>query len=202
VQDLRFAVAAGDGCGVMTHGKARKSRIYLQDGGPGDAMRDRPVAQHDGEVRVVLARVGARICALPLAQVIETMRLAAIHALAEAPPFVRGLAIIRGAPLPVIDVRLLLGEPGDGAARLVVVRAEGHADGRRLALAVDAVIGVRALDGAALAATPPLAQAGRPELVEAIGAVDAQLLLLLRTSRIVDEALWARLEQAAAGEGG
>jgi purine-binding chemotaxis protein CheW len=149
-------------------------------------------------MRVVLARVASRTCAVPLAQVIETMRILPIHPLAEAPPFVRGVAIVRGAVVPVVDLRALLGEPAAEAARLLVVRtaAAGPAsadEGRRVALAVDAVTGVATLDAAALAATPPLVEAGRPELVAALGAVDGQLLMLLRTSHLVDEALWGQL---------
>jgi purine-binding chemotaxis protein CheW len=152
-------------------------------------MPDRVVADA-GQVRMVLARVASRTCALPLAQVIETMRLQPLHPLAEAPPFVRGLSIIRGVPLPVVDVRVLLGEPAGDAQRLLVVRCGT----RRVALAVDEVTGVASLDGAALAATPPLAQSGRPELVAALGALDRQLLMLLETSHLIDETLWARLE--------
>jgi chemotaxis signal transduction protein len=73
------------------------------------------------------------------------------------------------------------------------VRTVPGDDAGRVALAVDAVTGVATLDEAALATTPPLVEAGRPELVAALGAVDGQLLMLLRTSHLVDEALWGQL---------
>jgi purine-binding chemotaxis protein CheW len=136
--------------------------------------------------RVVLARVASRTCAVPLGQVIETMRLLPIHPLADAPPFVRGVTVVRGVAVPVVDMRVLLGEPPAEPRRMVVVRTGGPGDDqRRVALAVDAVTGVAALDPATLAATPPL--------VEALGAVDGQLLVLLRTAHLVDDALWERL---------
>src|ERR1700733_14675484 len=96
----------------------------------------------------LLFRVRARLCALPLAHVVETMRPLPVEAMAGAPRCVRGLAIIRGAPIPVVDVAELLGEGSvqtdtgtrsQPAARFVAVKV---AD-RGIALAVDGVLGVR-----------------------------------------------------------
>ena len=148
----------------------------------------------------MLTRLGARLCAVPLAHAVETMRLLPTTPLADAPPFVRGLAVIRGLPVPVLDLGPLVGEPPGAAARLLLVRVDGERDraeagARYVALAVDEVLGVVTLDGAALAETPPLAQAGQATLLQSVGALDAQLLLVLRASRLVDEALWHRLER-------
>lgn len=124
-------------------------------------------------------------CALPLEAVIETMRPLPIEAMKGAPPAVLGMAIVRGAPVPVVDGRRLFGASGHAALRWVTVRAGP----RVVALAVDDVIGVRTIDRAALAELPPLVRDAADGAVQAIGAADAELMLLLETARLVPDEL-------------
>ncbi len=58
----------------------------------------------------LLCRIAGRLCAVPLESVLETMRPGATEPLAEAPRFVLGLAIIRGEPMPVVDMGRLISE--------------------------------------------------------------------------------------------
>jgi purine-binding chemotaxis protein CheW len=144
--------------------------------------------------RALLCRVGGLLCALPLEHLVETMRPLAVQPLAGSPPFVRGLAVIRGAPLPVVDAAMLLGG-SDGAATRFVTLKTGS---RHVALAVGEVVGVRALPAAELHALPPLAGEMAAEAVAAIGAADEALLVVLRSARLVPDATWAALERAGA----
>ena len=87
----------------------------------------------------LLVRAGPRICALSLADVVETMRPGPIEPLAGAPEVVRGLAVIRGAPVPVVDLASLLGDGEHSVpTRFVTVRT-GE---RNVALLVDEVMGI------------------------------------------------------------
>ncbi len=142
----------------------------------------------------LLFRVRTRLCALPLAHVLETMRPLPIEPMAGASPSLRGLAIIRGAPVPVVDVACLLGDdstPADvealtpASARFVMTRI---AD-RGIALAVDAVVGVRFIDGDSFREMPPLLRDADVDVVDAIGTLDAELLLVLRSARLVPSSL-------------
>src|SRR5580692_5756315 len=72
----------------------------------------------------LLCRVQARWCALPLRHVIETMRPLPTSPIPGAPAFVDGLAVIRGAPVPVVSLSRLLGATTTQATRLVCVRTE------------------------------------------------------------------------------
>lgn len=122
------------------------------------------------------------------------MRPLPAEPLADMPPFVRGLAIIRGAAVPVVDLSSLLGD--DDArrrGRYVTLRVGA----RRIALAVEAVIGIRDLDAVALEAMPPLLSAAQAERVSAMGALDGQLLLVLGTARLLSEAQWTLLGAGA-----
>jgi len=137
----------------------------------------------------LLCRVRSRWCALPLAQVVETMRLLPIEPLPGAPPFVLGLAVIRGAPVPVLDTARLLGAEDGTVTRLVTMRTGDH----EVAFAVDGVVGVRAIPGDELHALPPLLREVCAEAVTAIGTLDRDLLLVLSDARLVPDDLWARI---------
>ena len=135
-------------------------------------------------------RAGTHLCALPLQDVVEIMRMLPIEQLSGAPSYVRGLCIIRGSPVPVVDTGSLIGDHATRAGRLVAVRIGG----RIVALAVEAVVGIRAIAAQASAQLPPLLRDAAIETVEAIGTLDAELLLLLRTARIVPEDMFSRLD--------
>ena len=147
-------------------------------------------SRHD----VLLVRAGERICALPLAEVIEAFRPLPVRPLAGTPPFVLGMAVVRGAPAPVLCLaRFLTGAPGPAPSRFVSVRC-----GERVAaLAVEAVIGVSPLPEMDSGA-PLLEQAGGGAL-EAAGALGSELLVLLRTVRVVPEEVWTSLDGGGPG---
>jgi purine-binding chemotaxis protein CheW len=135
----------------------------------------------------LLTRVGARLCALPLDNVVETLRLLPIEPLERAPAFILGLCILRGGPVPVVDLGQLFGERPGSPRRLVAIRVGG----RLAALAVDDVLGLRAIPGGDL---PPLLQDAAGEVVSAIATLDAELLLVLDTTRVVSEAMLEGLD--------
>ena len=131
---------------------------------------------------VLLVRAGTLTCAFPASEVIEIMRPLPVEPLENVPEFVCGVSIIRGAPVPVVDLRDLLSTPGDlPAARFVTVRAGD----RPVALAVDAVFGLRELSPFSLGEMPPLLRQGRSEMIDAIGVRDEDLLLVLRACGVV-----------------
>lgn len=149
-----------------------------------------PDAQEPGAAYVV-ARAGEKLLALALADVVETMRPLPVSQLPDVPPFVLGVAVVRGAPAPVVDARALLGECASPrpAGRFVSLRQGA----RRAALAVDEVLGVRVLDAAAVAALPPLLEGVAAGLAESIATRDARLLLVLRAGRLVPDEVWREL---------
>jgi len=138
----------------------------------------------------LLCRVHRVLCALPLAQVIETLRPLPIEPLAGAPSFICGLSVLRGVPVPVLDLGLLLGSEQVRPTRFVALRSGA----RSLALAVGSVLGVRTLSGAGVRELPPLLQGAADDAVQALGRLDRELLLVLQSGRLVPEALFAQLE--------
>lgn len=135
--------------------------------------------------------------ALPLLHVVETMRPLPIEPLADTPPFVLGVALIRGSVTPIIDVAQLIGTAGHAApARFVTLDIAG----RQVALAVERVTGVRTLPRLLLEDPPPLLQHADAGAVAAISALDAELLIVLRSARLVPDSLWSAVDAYAGGE--
>jgi purine-binding chemotaxis protein CheW len=138
----------------------------------------------------LFCRIRACLCALPVARVIEVMRPLPIEPLSGMPRFVRGLCVIRGSPVPVIDGSLLLGG-GDGCVGRMVTLRVGD---RIVALTAEQVTGIQPIEAAAANRLPPLLQNAAGGAVETIRALDGELLLLLDTLRIIPEAWFDELD--------
>jgi purine-binding chemotaxis protein CheW len=142
----------------------------------------------------LLVRSGRRMLALPIAHVAETMRPLAVDALPGLPPFVRGLAVIRGVPTPVVDLAAFLGEPPAAAGRFVALRLGD----RQVAVSVDEVIGMARLPRVDRQPLPPLLDGAAADAVEWLALLDGALVLVLRAARIVPDEVWMAVETEAA----
>jgi len=154
----------------------------------------RPIAMGGGKgdapVTWLLCRAGSHHFALPMQHVVETMRMLPIEKVAGCPPIVCGLSVIRGAPTPVIDAALLFdGHPGR-CERLVTVRT-GQ---RTIALATQAVVGIREIADDELEDLPPLL--GDVEAIAGLTTLDQHLVFLLRSARIIPDDILDQLSAA------
>lgn len=151
----------------------------------------------DESDRFLLCCIGSRIGALALRDVRETMRPLPVEPLMGAPPFVLGLATIRGSPTPVVDVGRLLGPSASSinpacsasSARFVTIKL-GE---RTAALAVDAVLDVRCVSSEILANIPPLLRDAGASVVSVVGALDTRLLIVLEAALLVPDSLWSAI---------
>ena len=151
-----------------------------------------------GAERLLICRVGAKVCGLPLARVIETMRPLAVEPLGQMPAFVSGLSLIRGRATPVLDARRLLGSPTTAPpGRYVTLDLGQERHQRMAALAVDEVVGVRRIEASTLSALPGLLREQNGELITALGALDSELMLVLEHSRLLPDSVWQRIAPAA-----
>jgi purine-binding chemotaxis protein CheW len=131
----------------------------------------------------LLCQVDASYLALPLAHVIEVCRPLGVTRLPDAPRWVLGACVLRGKAAPVVDARSLLDESAAissrPAGRWVALRVAE----RRVVLAVDAVLGARALPPEAGLQVPPLLAAS--DALSALGTLDSKLLLVLQEARLL-----------------
>ncbi len=102
-----------------------------------------------------------------------------------------GVSVVRGSAVPVVDLGAVVGtaEPTP-PARFVTIRLGD----RTAALAVSQVVGVRDLETALLEQMPPLLQGANADVVRAIGTLDAELLVVLRSSRLLPEDVWTAVD--------
>lgn len=141
----------------------------------------------EGKGMALLLGLEGRVCAVPLAHVIETMRPLPGEPISGVPSFVRGIAIIRGVPTPVIDLGAVLGTPIERPERFVTIRA-GE---RQVALSVKCVFGVREIETiVAIGELPPLLQGAAADAVEKVGTLDEQVLLVLRDGWELPSEVW------------
>jgi purine-binding chemotaxis protein CheW len=135
--------------------------------------------------------MGAMYAAFPLEHVIEIMRPLPVRVLSSVPPWVRGAALIRGIPTPVIDLSVLLvGAAEQTVTRFVCLRVPGAGGTRTVAVALGAVEGVRSLDVAQLSALPPLLAEAQGDARLAVAALDRELCALLEAFHVLPESLW------------
>ena len=151
-------------------------------------------SQGNNEAKLsLLCRVRTHLCAVPLEHVAETMRPMPVTPLAGSPPFVRGMSVIRGTAIPVVDAGSLLGLVAPASpTRFVTLKT----DRDHVALAVEEVVGIRSLAAVALNDLPPLLRSANAELVSAVGMLDRALLLVLQTARIVPDSVWHSIQSA------
>jgi purine-binding chemotaxis protein CheW len=142
----------------------------------------------------LICRAGRHLCAMSTSHIIETMRILPIDALAGAPDFVRGMSVIRGTPVPVLDLPRLLNIDESQPQRLITI----NIGGRIVALLVDAVIGIRSIASESVSDLPPLLRDAAGETVSTIGILDAELLLFLNNMRIISESAIRAFEAAEA----
>jgi purine-binding chemotaxis protein CheW len=164
----------------MASGVALKtSRVALGSSAAAAAATSAEDASH--AAFWLLCRVGSHRFALPMSHVIENMRMLPIESVAGAPPLVRGLCIIRGAPVPVVDATLLFENQSGRCERLVTVRTGN----RTIAFAAEEVLGVQAIPAQALEQLPPLFR--NVESIAAIAALDEELVFFLHTARVISD---------------
>jgi purine-binding chemotaxis protein CheW len=139
-------------------------------------------------------RIAARLCALPLAQVVEIMRPLPLRRLDGTPGFVLGAAMVRGRPTPVVSGARLLGgdDAPDRGARWIGVAAGS----RRVMLEVDDVPGIRAIPAGDGVAAQPLLEGVAPDRLATLGRLDVELLSTLQAARLVPERAWSAIDAA------
>lgn len=144
----------------------------------------------------MLSRIGNQLCALPLSHVVETMRPLPVRPMPGMPDFIAGLSLVRGTPLPVVDAAVLTGQTAGPASRFITLQVGA----RQVVMAVQEVVGIRAMGAEPLHDMPPLLGRAHRDVVAAIGTLDSEFLWLLDAARIVPADVWraSELQEATA----
>lgn len=148
-----------------------------------------PEQAPEAESQVIVFRQGGRELALPIEVVERTERMPAVTPVPRCPPFLRGVASLRGGVVAVVDLDLLIGSGLSSApARSLMVLVR---DGRRLGLMSEALPDFVRVRASQRMPAPP----SQPELYacvierhfEPVGIIDPQKLFELVERRLASE---------------
>ena len=140
---------------------------------------------------------------IPILKVREIQAEAIITRIPKSPPYMPGVINLRGAIVPILDLRqrFSLGDPPEGGRPVIIIV---EVLGRTLGIRVDAVSDVVDLDGSAIKPPPELggqAQLGREFIAGLAAQPSAQggesMLILLDLDRLLSDGEWQSIETAA-----
>ena len=143
----------------------------------------------DASALALVFRSGECTCALGISHVLEVMRPLPVRKIDQAPRAVCGLSMIRGIPVPVVELSRLLTGAESKPARLILLRVGD----RRVAIAVDSVLGIRHMGISPPDSLPPLMSKAAGKIVEELTTLDKDLVFLLNAGCIVPDGAWPTL---------
>ena len=121
----------------------------------------------------------------------------AVTAIANAPPFIKGVINLRGVIVPIVDMRIKfsLGQPEYNQFTVVIVL---NVAGRVVGMVVDSVSDVLMLSADQIKPAPEFAAAFDTSYVVGLGTLDERLLILIDIERLMRSDEMALIESAAA----
>jgi purine-binding chemotaxis protein CheW len=138
----------------------------------------------------VTLRLDDELFAIEAAQVREILDLIPVTRVPTAPAFVAGLINVRGAIVPLADLRVMFGmarRPADAHTRIVVLETVLDGEPLLVGLLADRVEDVADLDAAAVEAAPRVGLRWPPAFVKGVGQRDGRFVILPDLGRIFAE---------------
>lgn len=133
---------------------------------------------------VVEFRLGEDLFGINVARVFEVIRYPAVRVLPHTPPFLEGAAELRGAVLPIVDLRKRFGiDPGPPAPETRVLVTD--LGGERIGLVVDRVLGVIRLAASELQPAPKFFKGLAARYLEALVPREDRSVIVLNTDEIL-----------------
>ncbi len=151
-----------------------------------------------------LARVGQYLSfsltdlsyAIPISAVREINRVLTITPIPETPKYIAGVMNLRGKVIPIVDLRVRFGMPSGAHTKhtcIIVVDSDQGLAG----LLVDSIQGVVALKADQIEPRPQLQDQASLTFVVGMGKVDKNVLVLVDVSRVLLNAGFESLTNAA-----
>lgn len=160
----------------------------------------------EGSVQIVTFRVGGEEYGLDIGCIAEVIRPLKITPLPRMPEFIEGVINLRGAIIPVVDLRRRFGaahaDPAAGRSTVRMMITKGAfpgSAGRKqtlLALVVDGVQEVLHLAPDQIEAAPPAATGRNAEFIAGMGKLSDRLIILIHLARILTHQERAALAEA------
>jgi len=136
------------------------------------------------EIQLACFRIGTEMYALDILRIKEIIRPQRLTAIPKAPPFIEGVINLRGAVVPVVDLRKRFDQPQssiDRDTRIMVCALAGKIIG----LIVDEVAEVRRYTRPEIQPAPQFLRGRGAEFFLGVCRRDDQLMMLLDLERIL-----------------
>ena len=151
--------------------------------------RDAMNASRGAQCQVLTFSLGAECFGVDVLSVREIRGWTAVTTIPHAPAGVLGVLNLRGAIVPILDLRLRLNLPAAEVTSqtVIVVMSVGEPAGPTIfGLVVDAVADVIMLAEADVRPPPALASAGPANYVTGLGMVAGRMVILLNAAALAD----------------
>ena len=149
---------------------------------------------HSVSNRFLTLTLGKDMFALDIAAVREILDMTDITRIPQTPPAVRGVVNVRGAAVPVIDLRLRFGmEEAERTVntRIVIVEIPNGDGVTVLGAIADSVKEVLEMEPEAIAPPPAMGASVKTDFLRGIGKADGRFILVLDIAKVLgsDEVL-------------
>ncbi|PTV93573.1 purine-binding chemotaxis protein CheW [Rhodobacter aestuarii] len=133
------------------------------------------------QIDVVTMRLGKEMLAVAASNLHEILEPVPVTRVPNAGSFVSGLINVRGAVVPLADLRAIFGMEAEETThdtRMVVLDVELEGGATTVAILADKVLDVSALDLESVDAAPPVGSRWPTEIVRGIGQRDGEFVIL------------------------
>lgn len=135
----------------------------------------------------LMFKVGDALFAIAIARVREVLEVSTTTQVPAAPASMRGIVNVRGAAIPVFELRAKLGLPAAADtvhSRIIVLELELEGEAVALGGLADSVHEVVELHGAELVAPPHVGFVGRADIVEGLARRGDDFVMILDAAAV------------------
>ncbi|MBI5076370.1 MAG: purine-binding chemotaxis protein CheW [Nitrospirae bacterium] len=155
--------------------------------------------------KFTIFNIGEDVFGLDISRVFEILRVQKIFSIPGLPGFLTGVMSVRGAVIPVMDLRLRFGvKPAGRKERIILVR---YGD-EKIGFLVDEIREILRLDPEDIRPSPSIFRGFKTEYLTGLGKKGEQIILLLNIDNLLtsEEKIWLKeskelLEDKGAGTG-
>jgi purine-binding chemotaxis protein CheW len=167
-------------------------------------MKEKRAAVSDDTVQIVTFRVGSEEYGLDIKSITEAVRPLKITPLPRMPEFVEGVVNLRGAIIPIVDLRkrFALAEIADNRRTMRMMITRGAVSGGRsakeglLGLVVDSVNEVLHVPRKNIDRAPEAATSKQADFITGVGKVGDRLIIMIDITKILSQQERSALAEA------
>jgi len=117
---------------------------------------------------------------IPILKVQEIVNVPSVTKLPQAPGYIEGITNLRGKIIPVVNLKKLVGLPGEGGEKVIVISSGRIVFG----ILVDSITGVVSIEQSLIEPAENFMQTNIDQ-IEGVARVDDKLVVLLDTKKLI-----------------